>query len=599
MTAKKTADMRVQEIPVEKLHLSPSETRKTLDQAALKELAESIRTHGVQEALIVRPQGVTGGDGIAYEIVAGQRRHAASKIAGKKTCPCIVRDMPDAEASELRIISNLQREDLPPLEEALAFKALLSVPGATVETVAAKLAKSPSYISRRLKLLDAIEPVRDALKAGAIEVGHALELARLAEAQQLRLLSEMSVGFNYTTPEEDEEGEGFDQADEQGTCKFCGCTEDDACRLEGGVNCSWVNAEQTVCSNPDCVAQYDSEQGETKWTSTPMSVAELRKKIARTTLRVLADAPFPLDEELPPLACTECPKRSGNATLLFDDCAQDTCTDRECFDVKLKAWVKAELQAADDEKRKLLMLSDRYSSNASVIRAYTVVVIPDVKPIVPCEHQEEAIWIDGEKAGHRTMICRDQKCAQHSAQRMYFDDGHGADPAKKKADRKKVLEKLNAAKKYRASLFTAIARAKTLEPKGDVLVELVKYAIGRSDGTLKMKAAELLGWDKSLFHGYGDVADKRLRDHLSSLSAGDAVRAALLFAESSELTVHEFAVNAKPKGLEKLARLFDVDAAAIERGFSKPEKSKGTTSVVPKKGAKKSAKKAAKKGGSK
>ena len=544
----KVSDERVQQIPHDKLHVSPEETRKTIDEQALSELAASIRIHGVQEALIVRPQGVTGGNGIGYEIVAGQRRWLASKIAGKSTVPCIVRDMSDADAAEQRINSNLQRVDLPPLEEALAFSALLNAPGATVETVAAKLAKSPSYVGRRLKLLDAIEPVREALKAGAIEVGHALELARLDEKQQIRHLSRLNCGYITSADENNrfarEDDEEFDEDDD----------------LDGAEDVFDEDEDGEAPERPEPVGAKQSQ-----WKPTDASVAELRREIARTTLRVLADAPFPLEDELPPMACTECPKRSGNAALLFDDCAQDTCTDRDCFDAKVKVWIKYELNEADKEKRKLLMLSDGYSSAAGVIPDYWVVVVPEQRPVKPCESQEEAIYIDGPRAGHRTMICRDAKCKTHKGQSMY--SGPASDPEKAKADRKETLEKLKREKEYRARLFTVIARAKTPEPKGAVLIELVEYAIGRSDGTLKGKAAELLGWDKALFQGYGDVADKRLRNHLSSLSAGDAVRAALLFAESSELTVHEYLVNAKPEGLEKLARLFDVDVDAVRAGF--------------------------------
>ncbi len=184
MTTAKS-DAKVREISVEQLVLSPEETRKTIDQAALAELASSIRLNGVIEALLVR----LGGDETHFEIVAGQRRWLASKIAGKKTCPCIVREMSDDEARELRVVSNLQREDLPAMEEAVAFRELLRVPGSTIESVAAKLGKAASYIGRRLKLLDAIEPVREALKAAAIDVGHALELARLMPAQQTRAAS--------------------------------------------------------------------------------------------------------------------------------------------------------------------------------------------------------------------------------------------------------------------------------------------------------------------------------------------------------------------------------------------------------------------------
>ena len=205
----------VREIPVDQLHVSPEETRKTMDQAALQELAASIMVKGIQEPLLVRPIDLDcmSGEplpgparaGDAYELIAGTRRLAASKLAGKTTCPCIVREMSDEEARERRIISNLQREEIPPLEEALAFSRLLENPGATVETIAATLGKSASYVGRRLKLVDAIEPVREALKAGAIEVGHALELARLSELQQKRLLAGLSVGYETTEPDSDEE----------------------------------------------------------------------------------------------------------------------------------------------------------------------------------------------------------------------------------------------------------------------------------------------------------------------------------------------------------------------------------------------------------
>jgi ParB/RepB/Spo0J family partition protein len=532
----------VREIEIDRLMVSAEETRKTIGYTALEDLAASIRTHGVQEPLLVR---IIGGLAGPFEIVAGQRRWLASKIAGKTTCPCIVREMSDAEAAELRIISNLQREDLPPLEEALAFSALLNAPGATVETVAAKLAKSPSYVGRRLKLLDAIEPVREALKAGAIEVGHALELARLDEKQQIRHLSRLNCGYITSAAENNrfacEDDEEFDEDDD----------------LDGAEDVFNEDEDGEAPERPEPVGAKQSQ-----WKPTDASVAELRREIARTTLMVLSKAPFPLGDELPPMACTECPKRSGNAALLFDDCAQDTCTDRDCFDAKVKVWIKYELDQADKAKRKLVMLADGYTGDKLAVSQWDVTVTTGKES---CEGQEEAIWINGGKMGHRATICRDPKCKQHKSRNSSLS--RAADPIKAKAERKKVLEKVAAEKKYRASLFSVIARAKTPEPKGAVLIELVEYAIGRSDGTLKGKAAELLGWDKALFQGHGDVADKRLRNHLSSLSAGDAVRAALLFAESSELTVHEYSVNAKPEGLEKLARLFDVDVDAVRAGF--------------------------------
>jgi ParB/RepB/Spo0J family partition protein len=587
--AKNIAEVKVKEIAVGELRLSADETRKTIDQDALNELAASILKSGVLEALIVRPIDLDcmSGDkvpgpgiaGDAFEIVAGQRRYLAAKIAGLATVPCVVHAMDDEQAGDARVISNEQREDLPPMEQAEAYGKLLERPGATVESVAAALAKSPSYVGRRLKLLDAVEPVRDALKAGAIEVGHALELARLDPEQQQKLLTRLDVGYSYRGQvdvdgcEDDDfelEAEG---EDERGVCKFCGCTEDDACRLDGGANCSWTNVEETVCSNPDCLAQFKlerdaSDPAEIKWHPARVSVAQLRSEIARTTLKVLSAAPFPLDAAIPPASCVECPKRSGNAVLLFDDCAQDTCTDRDCFDAKVKAWIKAGLEDADKEKRKLVMLSDGYSGIQAAVSKWSVTVIPEQKPAVPCESQEEAIWVNGESAGHRTMICRDIKCKQHGSGSSSRGGSSRSvspqDDAKAKAERKKLQDKLNAEKKYRAALFAAVAVApiQTLYAS-DLNLELCLYAIGRAPGQYNNKVAEALGWPAKILDWNGS---KQLRETLQKLAPVERLRAALVAAHSGELAVNEYSLNSKPEDMEKLAALLGLDPKDIRAG---------------------------------
>ena len=534
----------IQQIAISKLRVSINEARKWLDLDALKELADSISKQGVNEPLIVRPMGgvVTGSVDdlrLTFEIVAGQRRFEASKIAGKTTCPCIIRAMTNQEAYETAIVSNLQREDLPPLEQAMAFRTLLDVPGATVETVAAKLGKSASFVGRRLQLLNAIEPVREALQAGAIEVGHALELARLDANQQIRHLSRLNCGFHGDgdVPEDDDydetEGEGEEGFDDDGEAE-----------------------------------QEPAEETRIRWRPTSGSVAELRREIAATTLRVLSDAPFPLDDELPPMACTECPKRSGNAALLFDDCAQDTCTDRDCFDAKAKVWVKYELDQADKDKRKLLMLRDGYSSNKDVISDYDVVVVNDRKPVVPCESQEEAIWINGLRAGHRTMICRDPKCKIHQSTRLPYSEPK--DPVKAKADRKKLLDKLKAEKKYRADLFKALAVA-PINPffTSDLNLEVCLYAIRRANSQHAEKVAEALGWPADIF---GWSGDKQLKQKMQSLAPVERLRVALLAAHSGELAVAEHMADSKPEDFERLAGFLSVDAKKIRAGIEgKPE----------------------------
>ena len=533
----------VENIPIWELLISVEESRKTLDQAALEDLAKSIAKDGVIEPLLVRPLEAPEGwnDGQRYEIVAGQRRFEASKIAGKNACPCIVRSMTDEEAREAAIISNEQREDLHPLEQALAFRSMLDVPGATVETVAAKLGRSASYVGRRLQLLNAIEPVREALQAGAIEVGHALELARLDANQQVRLLSWLNCGYVSSPSEGDQlpsDNEDFDDDDDD--------EEDDG--LE----------------DPD-----PADEKLSQWKPTNGSVAELRRRVLATSLRVLSDAPFSLNDELPPMACTECPKRSGNAALLFDDCAQDTCTDRECFDAKVKVWIKFELDQADKNKRKLLMLRDGYSSNKDVLSEWDVLVINDQKPIVPCESQEEAIWINGDKAGHRTMICRDAKCKIHkgASVRTYSEP---KDPVKAKADRKKLLDKLKAEKKYRADLFKALAVA-PINPlfAPDLNLEVCLYAIGRANSQHAEKVAEALGWPADIF---GWSGDKQLKQKMQALAPVERLRVALLAAHSGELAVAEHMADSKPEDFERLAGFLSVDAKKIRAGIEgKPE----------------------------
>lgn len=567
---------RVEEILLWQLRISPEEARKTFDQAALDELAKSIVQDGVIEPLLVRPLEVPEGwnDGPLFEIVAGQRRFLASKIAGKPTCPCIVREMSDEEAAERRIVSNLQREDLPPVEQALAFRALLNMPGATVETVAAKLAKSPSYVSRRLALLNAIEPVREALKAGAIEVGHAMELARLDTKQQIRHLSKLNCGYVASAAETNQFASDCDDEEDE----------------DAGEDDFDEDEDDDPLEDPQGTGEKLSQ-----WSPTFASVADLRRDIARTTLRILADAPFPLDDELPPMACTECPKRSGNATLLFDDCAQDTCTDRECFDSKVKVWVKHELDQADKNKPKLLMLRDGYSSSKDVISEWNVVVVNDKKPVVPCESQEEAIWINGDKAGHRTMICRDSKCKVHQSPQIRHPEPK-PDPVKAKADRKKLLEKLNAEKKYRAALFQALAVA-PINPlyASDLNLEVCLYAIGRANSQHAEKVAEALGWPAKIFDWQGD---KDLKEKMKVLAPVERLRVALLAGHSGELAVAEHMIDSKPEDFERLAKLLNVDAKKIRAGVDgkpEPAPAKKQTPQPVKVGLKKAAKVPAKK----
>lgn len=145
--------------------------RKTFDEAALQELSDSIAQHGVLQPLLVRPL-TTGG----YQLVAGERRWRASRLAGLKEVPVIIKELSDTEAMEIAIIENLQREDLNPIEEAEGLQALIDKCGYTQEEAATSVGKSRPAITNALRLLRLPEDVRQMTKDGDISAGHARAL---------------------------------------------------------------------------------------------------------------------------------------------------------------------------------------------------------------------------------------------------------------------------------------------------------------------------------------------------------------------------------------------------------------------------------------
>jgi len=158
---------------------SPLNTRKRFNEAKLAELADSIRRKGVITPLLVRPFGAAG-----FEIAAGHRRFRAAKVAGRDSVPVIVREMPDDEFLEVLTIENLQREDVHPLEEGQGYAELLSRPGYDVESLAAKLGKSESYVAQRLKLVDLVPDLQEDFLGDRFGFSHALVLARLQAKDQ-------------------------------------------------------------------------------------------------------------------------------------------------------------------------------------------------------------------------------------------------------------------------------------------------------------------------------------------------------------------------------------------------------------------------------
>ncbi|HEY8345810.1 MAG TPA: ParB/RepB/Spo0J family partition protein [Symbiobacteriaceae bacterium] len=177
----------VVELAVDLIEPNPRQPRKHFDEGKLEELASSIRAKGIVQPIVVRPR-----DG-RYEIVAGERRWRAAKLAGLKRVPALVRDFSEAEVMEIALIENLQREDLNPLEEAEAYRVLLEECHLTQEELARRLGKSRPQISNTLRLLQLAEPVREELRAGRISVGHAKVLLGVSDpALQERLAARVA-----------------------------------------------------------------------------------------------------------------------------------------------------------------------------------------------------------------------------------------------------------------------------------------------------------------------------------------------------------------------------------------------------------------------
>jgi len=347
-------------LPLAVLTESSTNPRRVFEDSALKELAESIRTQGVLSPLLVRPLTDQ-----SFEIVAGARRYRAAQMAEAETVPVRIVTLTDAEALEAQLIENLQRRDVHPLEEAQGFKALLILeePKYSVEQIAAKVGKAPSYVAQRVRLTELTPSVVEAFYAEEIGVGHALLLAKLQPAQQEQALA-------------------------------------------------------------NCFREEWSGAGN-KAKRILLPVRQLQHWIEQNVLLLLKQAPFnKRDAQLVTAAgsCVDCPKRTGHNKLLFADVREDACTDPTCYAVKLEAHVQKQVAA----KPELVQISTAYrqqSEGEKAIPRNKYVEIREEKPDTPekakwpefktCKYTTEAIVADGIDKGELRKVCTEPTCPIH------------------------------------------------------------------------------------------------------------------------------------------------------------------------------------------
>lgn len=176
------------QVPIETLRANPENPRKTFTQAALDELAASIKTKGVVQPIVVRAvPGEAGG----FEIVAGERRWRAAQAAGLHQVPVLIREVSDAEALEIAIIENVQRSDLNPMEEAEGYQRLMDHFGHTQQQLADMLAKSRSHIANTLRLTALPHDIQDYLRDGRLTAGHARALITAQKNRQSALAAQI------------------------------------------------------------------------------------------------------------------------------------------------------------------------------------------------------------------------------------------------------------------------------------------------------------------------------------------------------------------------------------------------------------------------
>ena len=196
-----TKHEEIVELDVNEIRPNPYQPRTIFDEEALNELAESIKENGVFQPIIVK-KSIKG-----YDVIAGERRLRASKIAGKKTIPAIIRQISDDKMAEIALLENLQREDLNALEEAKAYKSLIDKLNITQEQLAKKVSKSRSHITNMLGLLRLPDEVQDMITTGKLTMGHARALSKLEDKEKMVKMAEEITDKGLTVRDIEEKSE--------------------------------------------------------------------------------------------------------------------------------------------------------------------------------------------------------------------------------------------------------------------------------------------------------------------------------------------------------------------------------------------------------
>ncbi len=349
-----------QEVMLSLLVESSTNPRQHFEEDDLNELAETIRTSGVYQAILARPKDER------LEIVFGARRYRASVLAGKETIPALIREMTDAEVLEAQLVENLQRRDVHPMEEAEGYKRLISLsePTYTVEQIAAKVGKTPVYIATRLKLTDLCDEVAAEFYKHHIGVGHAILLAKLPAEMQSRGLV--------------------------------------ACFKE--VHTASADKPARILL-PVRNLQF--------WIETNVLMLLKDAPFDKRNAQLVQTAG----------SCVDCPKRTGHNKLLFADLGkQDACSDPSCYQTKVQAQI-AKAIASKPELVQISTGYGTQKEGSPVLPRNKYTAIRDDRPkskeeakrpeFKECKFTTEAIIIEGTDVGTIHKVCASPTCPIH------------------------------------------------------------------------------------------------------------------------------------------------------------------------------------------
>ena len=188
-----TRSVGVRIIPVDRIEPNPQQPRLAFNEETLQELSASVKEHGILQPILVRPL-----DGGRYQLIAGERRWRASKLAGLDTIPALIEDIDDDTALEIAIIENLQREDISPLDEAAMYDRMVHEHGYSIRKLADKLGKDKGYLENRLRLADAPTEVRELVSLRKDTLSHAYELMKVEDPKKRKRLADQVAAGQLT-----------------------------------------------------------------------------------------------------------------------------------------------------------------------------------------------------------------------------------------------------------------------------------------------------------------------------------------------------------------------------------------------------------------